>query len=447
MCLAKYDSINKIHFLEGLYSDVRIKHIDKTCFIADDHTVHKEILADENVFIRGFNGVQWQCSVSSLAKINEVFINLCNKLKVLRDQDEIERYIECLEKNVERIEPSPQKVEDDLAESLVHRYRSYVENKEFDIKVKLLFYVESNEFISSIGTHTFFEKHMVEVSVLMKSQKINFQEVFYCAACDVETLQEKFHEFEEWVKKMQNFLYARKATFKSQIMLANKPAAIMIHECVGHISEYDLSKEHPEIAELFKMKYEVSSLDINVVDDGRVKTSGWTPFDDEGIRAKKTYIIENGHLNNMLYDAESAHEQECEPTGNARAISGNFPALIRMTNTYLEPMGDSYEKVISCIEDGIYVESFKTCFGYYNVTLTPNRAYEIRGGKISSPIILPPIECSALDLLGKISVICNDLKFYSSVFTGCAKKEQFFLPVGLGSPHVLISGFNNRISK
>jgi hypothetical protein len=95
--------------------------------------------------------------------------------------------------------------------------------------------------------------------------------------------------------------------------------------------------------------------DLNVFDDGSIPGQrGTTLYDDEGVSARRNYLIKNGILVGRLHSRETAAKMGETPSGNARAINYRFPPIVRMTNTAIENSTTSFEDMIKDIELGIY---------------------------------------------------------------------------------------------
>ena len=80
-------------------------------------------------------------------------------------------------------------------------------------------------------------------------------------------------------------------------------------------------------------------------------------FDDEGLSAHKTYLIRNGTLLTPLGGLLSQSRAGLPGVANARATSWNRPPIDRMANLNIEPGESSWQKMISSIERGIFMQS------------------------------------------------------------------------------------------
>lgn len=183
----------------------------------------------------------------------------------------------------------------------------------------------------------------------------------------------------------------------------------------------------------------VASPLLSIVDCGKSLGSGYVPYDDEGTKASKTYLIKKGVLTGRLHSgATSAYLKE-KMTGNARAVNCTFEPIVRMTNTYIEAGELTKDELFAGVKFGYYIKSVKHGSGMSKFTIAPNVAYEIVDGKITRPVKISVITGDVFTTLGLIDGLSNKVEFMSFVSGGCGKNEQHPLPVGFGGPHVRIS--------
>ncbi|MCE2510599.1 MAG: TldD/PmbA family protein, partial [Alphaproteobacteria bacterium] len=94
---------------------------------------------------------------------------------------------------------------------------------------------------------------------------------------------------------------------------------------------------------------------ISVVDDPhRSRGLASRPFDGEGVRNERRYLVKDGRLETWLLDSRSARQLGLSSTGHAaRGISS--PPSPSPTNLYLEPGKVSRESLLGDIEKGFLV--------------------------------------------------------------------------------------------
>ncbi|RLG01371.1 MAG: TldD/PmbA family protein [Thaumarchaeota archaeon] len=135
-----------------------------------------------------------------------------------------------------------------------------------------------------------------------------------------------------------------------------------------------------------KLGQQVSSEIFSLIDDPTIpKTYGSAPFDDEGIPTRRNVIIDRGVLKTYLHNSTTAKKFGAETTANAGLI---IPTPF---NLIVEGGGKSFEKLLSSIDDGIYVtndwylryQNYRT--GDFS-TIPRDGLFRIKRGSIESSI-------------------------------------------------------------
>jgi TldD protein len=247
-------------------------------------------------------------------------------------------------------------------------------------------------------------------------------------------------KIEKTKKRALDLLSAKKVeSGQYQVLLDTNLAGVFIHEAFGHMSEADFLYENPRMQEVMLLGRQFGPEFLNVVDDGSQEgLAGFTPYDDEGVRGAKNYLIKNGKLHSRLHSRETAFKMNEKPTGNARATGPAHQPIVRMTNTYIENSNKSFEELLSSIEDGIYAIDYLG--GMTNLemfTFSAGYAYEIKKGKICGLLRDVVLSGNVFNTLHNIVGVGNDIKHHGGL-GGCGKGGQGGLPVSTGSPHVVI---------
>ncbi len=224
------------------------------------------------------------------------------------------------------------------------------------------------------------------------------------------------------------------------VVLGPGCTGILLHEAVGHGLEGDFNRKN---ISLFKdcMNKKVASELCTVVDNGSLNEyRGSLNIDDEGVLVKKNILIKNGILVSYMLDKFNANLMKLKTTGNARRESYSCLPIPRMTNTYLLSGESSFEDIINSVDYGIYI----TSLGSGQVDITSGNfvffileSFLIKNGKITNPLKGVTLIGSSIDVMNKIIMIGNDLKFDSGIGT-CFKDGQG-VPVCVGQPTVKIS--------
>ena len=214
---------------------------------------------------------------------------------------------------------------------------------------------------------------------------------------------------------------------------------VLLHEAVGHGLEGDFNRKGTS-AFSNKLGQQVASPLCTVVDDGTlVDRRGSLTVDDEGVPAQCTTLIENGVLKGYMQDKMNARLMGTHSTSNGRRESFAHLPMPRMTNTYMLPGESDPEEIIGSVDKGLYAVNF----GGGQVDITSGRfvfslseAYRIEKGKITAPVKGATLIGSGPEVMGKISMLGNDLELDQGV--GVCGKEGQSVPVGVGQPSLKI---------
>jgi TldD protein len=161
-------------------------------------------------------------------------------------------------------------------------------------------------------------------------------------------------------------------------------------------------------------------------------------FDDEGIPAKDTVVIEKGILKRGISDSQSAMYLGTEPTGNGRRQSYERKAYTRMTNTFFEAGKDKVEDMIASIKYGFLLDNPSSGMEdpkNWGIQCMVNVAKEIKDGKLTGRIFSPIVLTGYVpDLLKSITMISDKLDLGGGGFCGKGYKE--WVKVSDGGPYI-----------
>ena len=226
------------------------------------------------------------------------------------------------------------------------------------------------------------------------------------------------------------------------VVLSPEAAGVFAHESFGHKSESDFMLSDETMKEEWQLGKTVGSPILSIAECGCDVGSGYVPYDDEGTRARKNYLIKNGVLAGRLHSAQTAAALDEDLTGNARAIDCGFEPIVRMTTTYIEGGTLDFDELIAPIERGYFIKTIRHGSGMSTFTIAPSLAYEIVNGKLGRPVQISVITGNVFETLGRIDGLTKDVELLSFVTGGCGKMEQYPLPVGFGGPYVRVSSMN-----
>jgi len=256
---------------------------------------------------------------------------------------------------------------------------------------------------------------------------------------DFSSMQRLHQEVEEMARHAVELLSAPQIKGgEYTVVLDPVLAGVFAHEAFGHLSESDFVYENDRLREIMVLGRKFGSRELNIVDSAALPgLRGSYKYDDEGVSATKTYLIQEGELVGRLHSRETAARMGEKPTGNARAISYQFPPIVRMTNTYIEPASASFDEIIADIKEGVYAKNwFGGTTAMEMFTFSAGEAYMIRNGKLAEALRPVVLTGNVFTTLNNIDAIGNDLEMNQG--GGCGKGMQMPLPVSNGSPHIRI---------
>ena len=151
------------------------------------------------------------------------------------------------------------------------------------------------------------------------------------------------------------------------LILDGTQAAMQVHESCGHATELDrvlgweaayagTSFLTTDLLGHFRYGSDQVTITADATRKGGLGTFGW---DDEGVPAQRTVLVDRGLFSAYMSSRETAVATKGDGTssGTMRAEGWNRIPLIRMTNVNLEPGTSSLEEMISTTRHGVYLET------------------------------------------------------------------------------------------
>lgn len=213
---------------------------------------------------------------------------------------------------------------------------------------------------------------------------------------------------------------------------------MIVHEAFGHGVEMDMFVKDRALAKQFVGKQVASEL-VNMHDGaGAYREVASYFFDDEGVLAHDTLIIDHGILKAGISDAQSAMHLNTAPTGNGRRESYMRKAYTRMTNTFFEAGKDKVEDMIASISYGFLLQEAMSGMEdpkNWGIQCMVSIAREIKDGKLTGKIYSPIVLTGYVpDLLKSISMVSDVSELCGSGFCGKGYKE--WVKVSDGGPYI-----------
>ncbi len=222
------------------------------------------------------------------------------------------------------------------------------------------------------------------------------------------------------------------------VVLSSEAGGTMVHEAVGHGLEADLSQNGLSVY-TGKVGQQVGSPLVTVVDDATLPNRrGSFRFDDEGVEAQRTVLVENGVLKGFLYDRLTAMKDGASSTGNGRRESYMARPIPRMTNTMIVPGESEPADILRSCDSGLLVK--KMGGGQVNTVngdfvFEVSEGYLIEKGKMGEPVRGATLVGNGPQVLSSITMVGNDLGFA----IGTCGKDGQGAPVADAQPTLLIT--------
>ncbi len=224
---------------------------------------------------------------------------------------------------------------------------------------------------------------------------------------------------------------------KFPVIVDSGMAGTIAHESFGHGLEADqVLRGRSYLKE--KLNKKVASEICVICDTPNLENQiGSYYFDDEGIKAGKNILVENGILKNFIYDRRSASVLNGSPQGNGRRESYAHVIHPRMSNTYFEPGDYDLEEMVTEIKEGIICKH--SYFGMEDpigggMQCTSKKGYFIENGEQTKILKSIALSGYVLDVLQNIDAISKDAtKLHGGT---CGKGNADHVPVSDGGSYL-----------
>ncbi len=219
---------------------------------------------------------------------------------------------------------------------------------------------------------------------------------------------------------------------------------LQIHESIGHPLELDRvlgwelsfagdSFATPDKLDNFKYGSELMNVTADSTIPGGLGTFG---YDDEGTKARRTFLIREGILRDYLSSRDTAPLIGRESTGAARAMDWSRIPIVRMTNVNLEPGESTLDELIEGVKDGLFImtnKSWSIDQKRLNFQFSTEIGWRIRNGKLGEVVRSPIYTGITPEFWGSMDGVAND--WYLWGVPNCGKGEPHqVMHTGHGSP-------------
>ncbi|MFX1418378.1 MAG: TldD/PmbA family protein [Promethearchaeota archaeon] len=430
----------KNQYFDILYDSLSSVILEKTPF-TEDISVN---VKTSGIAARTFDGTWKEIALDNFADLNSVVEKLP---KVVNKGDEIVEFKGW--KLNKELKPKINTLEVPIEEKIkkIREVFKFVQNYDKRIllcQIKYLEYNLTRIFVNNEGSQlrqVIPRTRLFIFPIVKKGTKIDYD--YYVK--DGEIGYEIFDDItdaklEQIAENSLDMLEAKKPPSGKFTVIADPSmAGVIAHESFGHGLEADqVLRERSYLKD--KLNKMVASEKCVICDKPSVVNElGSYFFDDEGIKAGKNILVENGFLKNFIYDRRTASVLNAEPQGNGRRQDYAHVIHPRMTNTYFEPGDYELEEMISEIKDGVMVNH--SFFGMEDpigggMQCTSKKGYLIENGEKTKLLKSIALSGYVLDVLQNIDAISNDAtKFHGGV---CGKGHADGVPVTDGGSYIRI---------
>ncbi|MCW4052675.1 MAG: TldD/PmbA family protein [Candidatus Bathyarchaeota archaeon] len=216
---------------------------------------------------------------------------------------------------------------------------------------------------------------------------------------------------------------------------------LVLHEALGHATEGDTVVTGGSVL-MGRVGTRIASDLVTLVDEGVVEGGYYLPYDDEGVKKKKTVLVDDGVLKSYLTDRRSARKLDVDSTGNGRVQDFENSPLVRQTNYYMAPGDHSLEELVEEVDFGVLIHGrgsrggqVDPGMGTFTFSVGPSRI--IRRGRVAELVRGVVISGSVLDVLETVDAVGKDFNVKTDAFTACGKGGQH-VRTGMGGPPIRI---------
>lgn len=205
------------------------------------------------------------------------------------------------------------------------------------------------------------------------------------------------------------------ATQRAPIVFEPRTAQALLGDLFDAVSGSSIYRQASFLAG--KLGEKIASDALTIIDDATMPgLFGSSPFDDEGIAARRTVVVERGILKSYLLNTYTARKLGLKTTGNAsRGLSG-APG-VGPGNFYIAAGETAPEKIIDGLKSGLYVtELIGTAANIVTGDYSSGAAgLWIENGELAYPVSEITIAGNLKQMLMDVERAGADLEFRGSI--------------------------------
>ncbi len=204
------------------------------------------------------------------------------------------------------------------------------------------------------------------------------------------------------------------------VVFSPEVTGILIHEVIGHGLEADkVLRGETVLAQ--HLGESITAEEFTCIDDPLLENAfGQYQFDDEGVQARGTPVVEKGVLTSLIHSRETAAALSCSPTGNALSESVLYPPLVRTSNIRVLPGDQSLDEL--CEDADILVDSLGAVELQYERDFLSFVAESGKNLKEGSTMRNVNIRINVSDILSHLEGVGKECEL---ITRHCSKGRQF----------------------
>jgi TldD protein len=211
------------------------------------------------------------------------------------------------------------------------------------------------------------------------------------------------------------------------------------HESFGHGVETDMFLKERAKAAYF-IDQVVGSPLVNIWDDpSSAGAYGAYFFDDEGMLAAPTQIVEDGVFRRGITDLYSALAQGLARSANGRRQDFSRKVYARMSATFFAAGATPVDDMFAQVDRGVYLTKWSSGMEDpqgWGIQVTCHYGFEIKSGKLTGRAFAPVgISGYVPQVLQSVSAVGSDWALDGGT---CGKGHKEWLSVSSGGPHLLL---------
>lgn len=222
---------------------------------------------------------------------------------------------------------------------------------------------------------------------------------------------------------------------QKDIIIAGNQLALQVHESLGHPAELDRALgteislaggsflEPKMLGTNYRYGSDKCTIVIDSTTPGGLGTFG---YDDEGVKACRTYSIKDGIFVGYLTSRETASQFKLKSNACMRAHGWWSIPLIRMVNVNLEPGEGSYEDLIAGTKDALLFDTNKSWSiddKRLNFQFASEMVWEIKDGKKVKPYKNGLYTGITPEFWGNLAAVCGPDEWHVWGIPNCGKGE------------------------